>query len=471
MIRSLLPPALLALALAGCASLHPPEKASATLRDSAPLVRGDAAAIPWPGGQWWKSYGDATLETLVEQAIGAAPGIATADARIRSAEEEARIAGAALGLRIDAQAQFVQQRLSDNGLFPPDLLGFHWYNQTDLGIAARYQFDWWGKQRATIEGAIDRARAASAERQAAALQLAAAVGQAYFSWQADSARLQLAEQAIDLQQQLLAIAESRAAAHLDNSDTVLAARRDLAALREQAEALRGARQLQVVALAALLGVAPEALPPLIARPLPQVAGGLPEDASTNLLARRPDVLASRWRVEAALRDTDVARAAYYPDVSLRALLGLSSIDLDRLLRADSRVPLLGAAIDLPLFDAGLRRARHRAAGAGLELAIASYDQAVINAAREAGAAAAAMQQAARQRTQRQQQLTASQELRAAAEARLASELTHAGPVMASRLAELSQHDALVQMDLAAVLADVQLKQALGGDPVPREALP
>lgn len=471
MIRLLLPLALLALATAGCAALHPPDKASATLRESAPLVRGDAPAASWPGSQWWKAYGDPTLDALVEQAIGGAPGIATADARIRSAEQEARIAGAALGLRVDAEAQFVRQRLSDNGLFPPDLLGFHWYDQSDLGIAARYQFDWWGRQRATIEAAVDRARAASAERQAAALQLSAAVGEAYFSWQADSARLALAEQAIGLQQRVVEIAQSRAGAELDNADAAIEARRQLAALREQAEALRGARQLQVVALAGLLGVAPDALPALTPRPLPHATGGLPEDAGTNLLARRPDVLASRWRVEAALRDTDVARAAYYPDVSLRALLGLSSIDIGRLLRADSRAPLFGAAVDLPLFDAGLRKARHRAASASLELAIASYDDAVVNAAREAGSAAAAVQQATRQRAEREQQLAASRALRSAAEARLARELTHAGPVLMSQLTELSQQDALVQMDLAALLADVQLKQALGGEPAPRETQP
>jgi multidrug efflux system outer membrane protein len=471
MIGRMLPLALLALATTGCAALHPPAKAGARLREAAPVVRGEAAAASWPGGQWWKAYEDPTLDALVDQAIGGAPGIATADARIRSAEEEARIAGAALGLRVNAQAEFVRQRLSDNALIPPDLLGFHWYDQSDLGIAARYQFDWWGKQRATIEGAIDRARAAAAERQAAALQLAAAVAEAYFGWQADSARLQLAGQAVDLQQRLVGIAESRAGAELDDADAVLEARRELAALREQAEVLRGARQLRVVALAGLLGVGPEALPPLTPRPLPRAAGGLPEDAGTNLLARRPDVLASRWRVEAALRDTDVARASYYPDVSLRALLGLSSIDIGKLLRADSRAPLFGAAVDLPLFDAGLRKARHRAAAAGLQLAVASYDDAVVNAAREAGSAAAAVQQATRQRLEREQQLAASRALRSTAEARLARELTHAGPVLATQLSELSQQDELVQVDLAALLADVQLKQALGGEPTPREALP
>ncbi|MET0280882.1 MAG: efflux transporter outer membrane subunit [Steroidobacteraceae bacterium] len=457
--------ALLALATGGCAALHPPAKATAPLREQAPVVASGVAG-DWPDAEWWRSYGDPTLDTLITTAIGQAPGIAGADARIRAAEEEVRVAGAALGLTVSAQAQYVRQRLSDNGLFPPSLLGFHWYDQSDIGIAVRYQFDWWGKQRATMEGAIDRSRSRGAERQAATLALAAAVSESYFGWQADSARIALQEQAIALQQRLLGIAEARSRAQLDTTDAALEAQRQLAAQREQLESLRGALQLQVVNLAGILGVTADQLPPLVARPLPRPTAGLPADVGTNLLARRPDIIASRWRVEAALRDTDVQRASFYPDVSLRALVGLSSIDVGRLLRSDSRAPLFGAAIDLPLFDAGLRRARHRAAQASLDLAIAEYDDSVVNGAREAGAAAARITQAAHQRAEREQQLTAVSAISAAATARLAGELTHAGPVLTANLDELAQRDALVQVDLAALLADVQLKQALAGSTTP-----
>jgi multidrug efflux system outer membrane protein len=452
------------LLLGACAALHPPERAQPKLRDTAPIVTSGAAASgEWPGAEWWKAYNDPVLDQLVDVAIGQGPSIAGADARIRAAEEEVRVAGAALGLSVDASARLTRQRLSDNGMIPPSFLGYHWYDQSDLGVAVRYQFDWWGKQRAAMEGAIDRARARAAERQAATLALAAAVSDAYFGWQADNQLVALQEQTVALQEQVLAIAQSRFAADLENNDAVLDAQRELAAQREQLEALRGARQLQVVNLAGLLGVTADALPPLTARPLPEVATTLPEDAGTNLLARRPDILASRWRVEAALRDTDSTRASFYPDISLHALAGLSSIDLGKLLEKDSRAPQFGLAIDLPLFDAGLRRARHRAAEASLSIAVAAYDEAVVNAAREAGLAATQLEQAGRQRTQRAQQLAAAQSLSAAAEARLRSELTHAGPRFAANLAELAEQQQLVQVDLTAVRADVQLKQALAGE--------
>jgi multidrug efflux system outer membrane protein len=150
---------------------------------------------------------------------------------------------------------------------------------------------------------------------------------------------------------------------------------------------------------------------------------------------------------------------------------LSSVDVGKLLEKGSRAPQFGLAIDLPLFDAGLRRAQHRAAAAELDIAVASYDEAVVNAAREAGKAATSLQQAGLQRTQRAQQLAASRELGAAADARLRGELTHAGPALAARLSALNEQQQLIQVDLAAVLADVQLKQALAGDPAPREQTP
>jgi outer membrane protein, multidrug efflux system len=453
--------ALLPLLLSACAALSPPQRLQPTLRESAPIVAPDAeAAGAWPDSQWWKSYGDDTLTQLIDTAIGKGPTIAGADARIRAAEEEARVAGAALGLSVDASARLTRQRLSDNGMIPPSFLGYHWYDQSDLGVTVRYQFDWWGKQRATMEGALDRARASAAERQAATLALAAAVSEAYFGWQADSAMVTLQEQAVTAQEQTLSIAQARVAATLESSDTVIQSRRELAALREQLEVFRGARQLQRVTLAGLLGVTADALPTLTARQLPQVSATLPDDAGTNLLARRPDILASRWRVEAALRGTDAARANFYPDISLHALAGLSSIDVGKLLEKGSRAPQFGLAIDLPIFDAGLRRAQHRAASADLDIAVAAYDEAVVNAAR-----------AGLQRAQREQQLAASRELSAAADARVRGELTHAGPALAARLSELSEQQQLIQVDLAAVLADVQLKQALAGDPAAREQTP
>ncbi len=459
----------LAALLTACAALHPPPRATATLADHAPVVMGDApAGGAWPGSQWWLEYDDPVLTALITTAIGSGRDIAVADARLHQAQEEVRVAATALGVQIGASAGYSRQRLSDNGMFPPEFLGYHWYDQADLGVSLRYQFDWWGKQRGAIEAAIDRSHAVAAERQTATIALAAGVAATYFGWQGDSARIALQEQAIGLQESILQTVQRRVDAQLEPPDRVIEARLQLAAQRDQLEILNGSRRLRVVTLAALLGVDASMLPRLAARPLPRVAALLPDDVGTNLLARRPDIAASRWRVEAALRDTDVQRANFYPDVSINALAALSAIDLGRLLRADSATPRLGIAVDLPLFDAGLRRARHEAAQASLAVAVAAYNDAVINAAHEAGAAAASLQQAAAVRRQREQQLEAAVALVAAARARVAGQLTHRGPQLEAGLREISARDALLRVDFDALLADIQLKQALGGGPAVME---
>jgi multidrug efflux system outer membrane protein len=457
-------------ALAACAALRAPAPVQLQLRDAAPITGPtDGTAASWPAAQWWRGYDDPTLNALIESALGQAPGIASAEARIRSAQQEVRLAGTALGLRVDANAQFTRQRLSDNGLLPAQFLGFNWYDQSDLGVTVRYQFDWWGKQQAALESALDLARARAAERRAAELGLAATISTAYFHWQALAARVLLLQESIGILERQGELAARRAAAQLDAVDTTLAVRQALAARREDLAVLRSQQQLQVIALAALVGTNATALPALAARPLPRAAAALPDDVGTNLLARRPDITASRWRVEAALRDTDAARAAFYPDVSLRALAGLSSIELGRLLRTDSGVPAIGLAIDLPLFDAGLRQARHGAAQARLNVAIAAYDETVVNAAREAGVAAAAIEQAAAQRVQREAQLGTATAQLAVARARVGGQLTHIGPQLEASIQETDARNALLRVDLDALLADIQLKQALGGGPADTES--
>src|SRR6202163_1942759 len=174
--------ALLALVcVAGCAGL-PPKPQPVKLATDAPLTvngltgdRGD-----WPAEKRWKQYGDPVLDQLIDMAVASSPTLATAHARLDSAEQSVRIAGAAAGARVEASGDMSRQRLSDNGLFPPQLLGFHWYNLSDLGLQASYTFDWWGKQRDAVEAAMDEAHAAQADRAAAALVLASSVADTYF---------------------------------------------------------------------------------------------------------------------------------------------------------------------------------------------------------------------------------------------------------------------------------------------------
>jgi len=454
------------LLASGCAT--PPEESQTHELQAVPLQTTDptqsaAVTTEWPATQWWRGYGDETLNGLIETALQGSPGMASAAARFGSASENARVAGAQAGLKVDATGSFERYRLSDNGVLPPEFLGFNWVNQADLGINASYTFDWWGRNRALIESATDQVRASAAEQQLVALTLASHISQIYFAWQVDGARIALLDQRLGTLQQAARIALRREAAGLDHSDDSERNLREQAAVQELQIQLRGTRQLRVIELAALLGMAPDELSrQLQARALPETRAALPASASIDLMARRPDIVASRWRVEAAREDVSAIRAEYYPDVSLHALAALSSIEVGTLLEPGSWAPNMGIAVHLPIFDAGLRGARHDAAEALLTAAVAQYNETVIGAAREVGAAATALEQSAQQRQLRARQVEAAAALVSSASARQRAGMVDMRPELEARLALLREQDVSVQIDYAALVADIQLQAALGG---------
>ncbi|HUH31429.1 MAG TPA: efflux transporter outer membrane subunit [Rhodanobacter sp.] len=454
--------ATLLLLLAGCA--HAPARLDPpALRDSVPLAGLELPARDgWPQSQWWRVYHDKQLDALIAQAMAQAPDLALAQARVRSAEQAARMAAAQAGLSIAGQAQVARQRITDHGLIPSQFLGFSWYNQADLGAQLQYEFDWWGKKRASIESALDQAHAAAALRSAAALSIQYAVADTYFAWQADTARARLAQQAVTAQEQLMHIAQLRVAQGVDLPDSAPLARAQAAATREMLVALEGSAQIRRAALASLLGIAPGELPPLQPRPLPQVAAGLPANAGLDLLARRPDIAANLWQVQAALKQTDVARAQFYPDISISAMAGLSSIELDKLLTSGSRVFALTPALHLPIFSGGRLQANYGIARAQLDGAVAQYNTTVVNAAREVATQALSAQQTAARTRQQDVQLQAGARLLANAQARQRQGVRDAREALGAQAQLLQQRDAALQLQAQAVATDLNLIKALGG---------
>jgi multidrug efflux system outer membrane protein len=459
--RVALPVALL-LALAACAT-PPPKLVAPTLRNDAPLAGLNAPTrAGWPQAQWWRVYEDPQLDALMAQAMQQAPDLALAQSRVQSAEQSARMAAAQAGLSINGQAQVERQRLSDHGLIPSKFLGFSWYNQADLGVKLQYDFDWWGKKRASIEAALDQTHAAEAQRSAAALAIQYAVADTYFNWQADQARLQLAKQSVRTQEQLAQIAQLRVNQGVDLPDEAETASTQLAAAREMQAALDGSARIRRAALASLLGVAPAELPTLQVHPLPEVDSALPSTSGIDLLARRPDIAASRWQVDAALRQTDVARAQFYPDIGISAMAGLSSIDLGKLLTAGSRTLALTPALHLPIFSGGQLQANYGISRAQLDAAVAQYNSTVVSAAREVATQALGAQQTVARRQQQQVQIHAGERLLANAEARKRQGVRDAREALGAQAQLLQQRDAAIQLQAQALSTDLSLIKALGG---------
>lgn len=454
--------AILAALICGCAGL-PPKPKPAPLPDAVPLAGLEApGGGDWPAKEWWKRYQDPSLDRLIELGLASSPTLATAHARYDSARQSVRIAGAASGVRVDANADVERQRLSENGLIPPHLLGFTWYNQADLGLQASYTFDWWGKQRDAVQAAMDEAHAAQADRSAAALMLASSIADTYFGWQADQSRIELAHERAAAVQGEGAITAARIRAELDPAENNDRSDLALAAAREQIAALEGSAKLRVVALAALVGVSISELPPMQPRSLPAVSSNLPDDVRIDLISRRADITASRWRIEAEQRNLDAARAQFFPDVSINALVGLSSIDVGKLLEYGSRVPLAEGAVHLPIFDAGRLKARYGASQAAIESAVANYRDTLVGAARDVAMQATARAQIEAQRAQRLIETDAAQRLKLSAAARVRQGITDPRTELTATESWIEQRDALLQLDAAALSADVALQRALGG---------
>lgn len=456
----------LALPLAGCLT-PPPRDAHPDLKVTAPVGAATAAepaatSPNWPQATWWKAYRDPTLDTLIDKALAASPDIGAAEARFQSATAAIAAARAAAGPNLTGAGDASRQRLSDNGLFPPRLLGFNWYNQFDLGVQASYTFDWWGLHRAQVRSAIDSARAARVERDAADQTIASAVATEYFGYQADQGRLTLALRSVATAGQALEVARARVQAHFADPADEDHANLDVLSARDHMGDVITSEHMHLVALAALLGCAPAELPELAPRELPVVTTQLPETASIDLIARRPDIIASRWRVEASGQDLEAARAGFMPNVTLSGLLGLSSRDLGKLLEIGSADPSITGAIHLPLFDAGALRAGYSRTHAALQLAIADYRSTVLSAARDVNTQLELRDTAVKQFALRQEQLEAARQLQAKAEERLQRGVSDVRPQLAATAQWLSAQEALIETNYQQLSADLALIRALGG---------
>ena len=195
-------------ALAACSI--PPRVDKPALRNEAPVAGlPTASGAAWPDANWWTRYGDPQLDGLIERALKDSPTIATARARFEVARAAVDVARAELGVRVDANAQVARTRLSEHGLFPTEFLGFTWYSQADIGAQFSYEFDWWGRKRSALTASLDETRAAAAERDAAVSILTNAVVESYFEWQADAARLAIAERIVGAAEHVLAIDRAR----------------------------------------------------------------------------------------------------------------------------------------------------------------------------------------------------------------------------------------------------------------------
>lgn len=455
------------LLVAGCASPGP-QAAPAVLRAPADLGLGGAPTSA-VASQWWQAFGDAELNALVQRALADQPSLQLAQARLARASAGVAAVRGEDGPQVALNASAMRQHYSAHGLVPYPIAGNLW-NSGDVTVGLGWDLDLWGRQHAALAAALGNERAAQAEAAAVGNALATQIVRGYIGLARLVAQREVAARTLAQRDEMLGLIRQRVAAGLDTRVELRQGEAALPDTRVTIESLDEQIRLAQHQLAALAGLAPQALdgltPKLTALKAPDAANAAP---GLDLLGRRPDVVAARWRVEATSQDVAVARTRFYPDVRLSAFVGLSALGLDRLIDVDSRTYGAGPALRLPIFEGGQLRANLQGKSAERDAAIAQYNQTVVDAVREA--ADALTSQASLQR-QRAEQAQAQAGVEAAYD--LAQQRYRAG--LGNYLLVLNaESQVLVQrrlgVDLAARTLDTQaaLMKALGGGWTPMSA--
>lgn len=453
----------ISLAMAGCASIPPdtqqlPQQDLATVQLAADI---HLASEGWPAAQWWRQFQDDQLNQLIEQSLSASPSLDVANARIGSALAAFDAQHAQRGATVNLGANANRQRYSGNGLMPAPI-GGNYYNEITMGVQAHYDLDWWGKHKAQIAASLGEVNARRAEYAMAEQMLAAEISRHYFSMQNGWARMDNLHALVKLQQQLVVDKEKRIANGLGVSDDHLSAQTRLSLLQQQIALLETQIVTEREALRALLGANSTALASLQPKEAQALPHALPGKLGMELLARRPDLQAARWRVQAAMSMTEAAQASFYPDIDLGASFGLDAVTLGKLLQSGSRTLFIGPALSLPLFDSGRLQAQLGGARSERKELIADYNQNVFNVVRDVAQAGAKVQGVENQLRLQQENLRASVAQLRNANARLKQGLADRATQLNAEMTVRGQVDLGMQLQNQRQDAEISLTVALGG---------
>ncbi len=375
-----------ALLLAACASPQGLLTQGQTLDAGSlqgPTFSGELSPAAWPASDWWNRLGDPQLNALIDEALRSNPDLQVVDARARQANATVLAADAQRQPTLGIEAGVTRSRSAR--VDDPTGQGRRYGTLRSLSLEGGYHFDLWGGDRAAWEAALGRAHASEVDRQGARLTLAAEVTRAYNDLGLAYATQDLAEQDLQRSRDMLELGRSRVEAGLDSEYQLqqtqsleAAAEANLTAASQRVESAR-------IRLAVMLGQGPDRGATL---PRPQLiapsAVSLPANVPAELIGRRPDLVAARWRVEAASRDIEASKADFYPNLNLSVAAGSKSLLGDAMFGGASRFFSIAPALSLPIFDGGARRAALAGRNADYDLAVAQYNQTLVTALGDIG---------------------------------------------------------------------------------------
>ncbi len=384
---SLLLAVTLAVALDGC-SLAPELKTPAVPTAAAYKEIPSGASAPWvtaqpadrlPRDAWWTFYGDAQLDALQSKLIANNPDLAAALASYEQARSFSDQVRSGLFPTLAGSADIERDRQSDNKpLRGPIASSPTYYSSNTLGATASYELDLWGSIRNQVASGNAQAAAAAADLENARLSLIAQLVDNYVQLRGFDRDSAILEETVKAYRRALDLTKQRHDGGIAPGLDVARAQTQLDVARSQYAQTLAQRALIEHAIAALVGESASQFslaPQTDAIKLPQVPTGIP----STLLQRRPDVAAAQRRMESANADIGVARAAFFPSITLNATGGYQSTQFPNWLQAPSSFWAIGPAALLTIFDAGKHKAQVAQARAALDAASAKYRSVALGA--------------------------------------------------------------------------------------------
>ncbi len=343
--------------------------------------------MPWlgPATDWWSTFQDPQLDQLEKEALAGSPSLAAAEARIDKAGALAGLARAATRPGVDASFDATDQRYSEHDVVPHPPAG-DWDTASRLALDFRYELDFWHREPRRARGGVEPRRRRTRRR---VRRPPCGIG-------GSRARVRRSSRDSTTDSTSPTRRSSNARGFSISRASALAAGLDSRVELEQAEGAcpprewrRGARRIAractATSLPPLLGRGPDRGLEIVRPQLGTAAGAapaLPSRLARGPAGRRPDVIASRRRVQAAGHDIAAAKADFFPHINLLAFAGFQSIGLSELLDAGSRIIGAGPALRLPIFDRRRLRGHLAARDADYDAAVEQYNATLVEALRD-----------------------------------------------------------------------------------------
>jgi NodT family efflux transporter outer membrane factor (OMF) lipoprotein len=421
-----------------------------------------ASHIDWPAEDWWKAYHDPQLDALIVQAVSGSPTLRIAQARVTLAKAFADSMHAETLPNIGADASAVRERFTALQFIPPPWAGHSdWNNKATVSLA--YDIDLWGRQESIWHASIDETHATEVEVQQVKLELVTAIVRSYTQLAMEFTLRDIAEKHLTQVKQRVAIAQRSLNAGIGTEMEITEAETPLPVARAQIEAIDARIGLLRNQLAALSGQGPGA-GDAITRPAMTLEAnfGLPDQLPANLIGRRPDVLAYRWRAEAAQQGIEGAKAEFYPNINLLAFIGFQALGFGQLISTAASIAGVGPAISLPIFDGGRRRGNLSAKTASYDIAVENYNAIVLNALQDVSDQLVILQSNAKQRKEVELSLASAHRAHELATTSYRAGLSNYQHVLDTHSVVLRQQEIIAQLQAVRLGTYAGLMRALGG---------